>query len=551
MIRDEKMRKQISSQSGFATLIALIMLAMLSLIGLAAVSTSDDDANIAGNGLQEMRAFYAAEAGLERAAAALETEYDSTGAPPTVMPSGTEVVNGCQVTYASATDGVAEQRTLTHGTLTGLHALVNSFSLTSVAVNAADRAKVETAQTFETALVPIFQFAVFYGNDLEIAPGPAMDLIGRVHTNGSLWIQADNELRMDSYVTAAGSILHGRKGAGGVSSGDILIKDANGNHVSMKEGAGWLEATDAHWYDSSVARWQGRVQDSTHGQQALNVPLTQDAAGDPHKLIEPSAGNPDSYETKAALKFIDRRAYQKADTLWVDVTDSMISTGVISFTNNKFTDQREAKNVDLMELDIGKMYDEGFDPSSGVIYCSDRSAGPDFPAVRVFNADELDDGLTIASENPVYTLGDYNSVDKKPAAILADAVTFLSSAWDDSKSAGSKDYRIAVNTTVNASYLTGNIETTVSNYNGGFENLPRFLETWSGKDFNWSGSAVNLWSSVQATGTWNGTYYSPPDRNWLYDTDLDDPTNLPPETPVIRVFQRTGWKQEYVGYSGE
>ncbi|MCK4606187.1 MAG: hypothetical protein KAU35_02705 [candidate division Zixibacteria bacterium] len=545
------MRKQISSQSGFATLIALIMVAMLSLIGLAALSTSDDDANIAGNQLQEMRAFYAAEAGLEQAAAILEAEYDSTGAPPTVMPSGTDEVNGCQVAFSCATDGVAGQTMLTHGTLVGLHALVNSFSLTSVAVNAADRAKVEMAQTFETALVPIFQFAIFYGNDLEIAPGPAMNLMGRVHTNGDLWVQAGDVLNMDSYMTAAGSILHGRKGPGGVSAGDVLIKDANGNYVSMKEGAGWLDANDAHWYDSSAARWQGRVQDSTHGQAALNVPLTQDAAGDPHKLIEPASGNPDSYETKADLKFIDRRAYQMVDTLWVDVTDSMVSTGVITFTNNQFTDQREAKNVDLMELDIGKMYDEGFDPSGGVIYYSDRSLGPDFPAMRVSNADELDDGLTIASENPVYTLGDFNSVNKKPAAILADAVTFLSSAWDDLMGGSSVDDREAVNTTVNASYLTGNIETTVSNYNGGFENLPRFLEKWGGKDFNWSGSAVNLWSSVQATGNWNGTYYTPPNRNWQYDSDLDDPANIPPETPVIRVFQRTGWRQEYVGYSGE
>jgi len=57
---------------------------------------------------------------------------------------------------------------------------------------------------------------------------------------------------------------------------------------------------------------------------------------------------------------------------------------------------------------------------------------------------------------------------------------------------------------------------------------------------------VNLWYSQQACGTWNGSYYSPPDRNWKYDTDLNDPNRLPPETPVVRVFQRTGWRQEHV-----
>ena len=35
----------------------------------------------------------------------------------------------------------------------------------------------------------------------------------------------------------------------------------------------------------------------------------------------------------------------------------------------------------------------------------------------------------------------------------------------------------------------------------------------------------------------------------VYDTDLDDPNKLPPESLVVRVFQRTGWKQSNVGYT--
>jgi hypothetical protein len=161
----------------------------------------------------------------------------------------------------------------------------------------------------------------------------------------------------------------------------------------------------------------------------------------------------------------------------------------------------------------------------------------------------LDAGLTVASANPVYTLGDYNSTNKKPAAIMADAVTFLSGNWDDTKGSWSKSDRQAIATKVNASFLTGNVETTASDYSGGLENLPRFLEDWSGRNFTWRGSMVNLWTSTQATGTWNGTYYSPPNRDWAYDTDLDDPNKLPPETPVVRVFQSLGWKEEFVGYN--
>ncbi|MDH4157049.1 MAG: hypothetical protein OEW00_07225, partial [candidate division Zixibacteria bacterium] len=441
-------------------------------------------------------------------------------------------------------NGAPVKRTLTTGTLAGLHALVKSFTIHSVGANPSENAKVLMSQSFETALVPIFQFAVFYGNDLEIAPGPDMTLIGRVHSNGNLWLQADNSLQMDSYVTAGGNILHGRKGPGTVGTGDVLVKDALGNYVSMKEGSGWLEATDAHWYDSSVARWQGRVQDSTHGQGSLNVPLNG-ATGNPHALVERGSGNPDSYEHKATLKIIDGSAWQLIGGVWSDVTADMTAKGIISSTNNKFYDARELKWVDVTELDMQKVYDEGYAPANGVLYFSDKTG--DFPGLRINNGEELGAPLTLASENPVYTLGNYNSKDKKPAAIMADAVTFLSGAWDDSKSSSTKDSRVAAQTTVNASFMTGNIETTDADYNGGFENLPRFLEVWSGTKFSWSGSMVNLWNSAQADGSWNGNYYSPPIRDWFYDTDLDDPNNLPPEAPVVRVFQRTGWKQEYVG----
>jgi hypothetical protein len=378
-----------------------------------------------------------------------------------------------------------------------------------------------------------------------------MSLIGRVHTNSNLYIQANSLLTMDSYVTAAGDILHGRKGPGGVGSGDVLIRDTHGNYVSMKDGAGWLDASDGNWYDSSVARWGGRVQDAAHGQQELNLPLSN--SDDPHKLIERGDANPDSYEHLADLVIKDGTVLRRlADGSWADVSAAMVADGTLTYTSDQFYDQREGEWVDCTELDIEKMYDNGHAPTNGVVYFADKPTGGRWPALRVKNSKELDAGLTLASEAPLYTLGDFNSTNKKPAALMADAVTFLSNDWEtngyDAKSTMAKDQRLARATTVNCSYLTGNVETTASDYNGGFENLPRFLEVWSGQDFTWSGSAVNLWNSRQADGTWSGAYYSPPNRDWSYDTDLDNPANHPPETPTVRVFQRVGWQQEFVNF---
>lgn len=544
------MKKRISkSERGMATFVALIMVGMLTMLGLAALSTSDDEVKISGNDLHETQAFYAAESGLQMASAHLQDEYAITGAPPLVMPEGSEAMNLCTVAYGAEDAGPAAVRELTTGSLAGLHGLVKSFNLTSTAINSAQHAKVTLKEQFETALVPIFQFAVFYGNDLEIAPGPDMTLMGRVHSNGNLWVQAGSTLRMDSYVTASGKILHGRKGPEPVANGDVQIKDATGAYVSMKLGGGFLDANSPGWYDSSVSRWDGRVKDSAHGQGTLNLPLASSASGDAHKLIERESGNPDSYETKATLKIINGVAYRKVGAAWVDVTPTFTALGIMTVTNDKFKDQRENKRVDVTDFDVQKLYTNGYAPSNGVIYFSDKTAGKDFPALRLKNGSTLNSGLSIASENPIYTVGNFNSVDKKPAALMADAITFLSSSWNDVMGDSSKAKRVAVATTVNASYLTGNVNTTPANYNGGFENLPRFLENWSGKNFTWKGSAVNLWNSKQAIGLWGGTYYTPPNRVWAYDVDLDDPNKLPPETPAIRVFQRTGWQQEDVGYA--
>jgi len=541
--------RTLSSERGVATLIALLMIGMLLLIGLAALTTSDDESQIAGNEWREMRAFYAAEAGLEQAMATLQTEYDSTGLPPAEMPSGAEAINGCDVSYGSTDDGAAVMRLLSTGELAGLRALVKTFSVDATAVDDADGSQILMSQTFEVALVPIFQFAIFYGTDLEIAPGADMSLIGRVHSNGNMYLQANNTLTMDCFVTASGNIIHGRKGPGAVGTGDVEVKNGVGDYVSMKMGSDWLDSDYEDWYDSSLSRWNGRVKDEAHGQQALNLPLA--SGTDPHALIERADDNPDSYENKATLKIIDGVALRLADDgSWADVTAAMLADGTMKYTADKFTDKRENQTIDCTELDVTKMYDNGHAPRNGVVYFSDeKTAASEYPALRLVNGTTLDAGLTIASENPMYTLGNFNSTQKKPAALLADAVTFLSTNWDDANSALDKASRVAKRTEVNASYMTGNVETTASNYSGGFENLPRFLEKWTNVNFTWKGSAVNLWNSTQANSNWNGTYYDPPNRIWSYDTDLDDPTKLPPETPMIRVFQRTGWQQKYVGYA--
>ena len=427
---------------------------------------------------------------------------------------------------------------------TEIAGLVKTYEIEAIGTSLIDGSQVKLTQQFEAALIPIFQFAVFYDNDLEIAPGPDMTLIGRVHSNGNLWVQAGTNLNMDSYVTCAGNLLHGRKGPGVVVDGNVYIKDTDGNYRNMKNADNsFLESTDSYWYDSASTRWDGRVQDAAFGQRPLNLPLNN--SGDPHKLIERGSGNADSYEHLAAIKVIDGAIYAQIGGVWQDIT-GILPAGTV--TNKSFYDAREGTNVNATEIDMSLFKSSGYYPGGGIMYASDDRSGT-FNALRLTNGADLGRPLSIFSENPVYVEGNFNSVNKQPAAIAGDAVTFLSNAWADSASTLGKDSRIATPTVCNVSILTGNTNTTSTDYNGGLENLPRFLENWENVRFTWSGSMINLWNSQQANGNWNDTYYTPPIRDWLYDSDLDDPAKLPPGTPMLRVFQRTGWKQDQVGYT--
>jgi hypothetical protein len=538
------MNKRCKSEGGFTTLIFLSLLLMLTLLGINAIMTSTADVDIAGYELNSSYALYAAEAGLEKGAAELREQYDKFGVPPIALPNDTLTLGNYGVRYVVTKPGGTVLKVLTTGAYRGLNSLSDEYEITAVASSANLKAKTTLKMTVDASVVPVFQFAVFYEGDLEIAPGPAMTLGGRVHSNADMYLASENNLRIDSYTTAAGSIFHGRSPLSGMASanGDVQIKDANGNYQSMKNTDGtWLDAHKADWVTSSISRWQGKVEDKDHGMTELKLPVV--ASGQSVDMINPAGtSNVDSYERKAGLKIVNGQVYwRKPDSTWQNVTSTFTSTGII--VSKTFRDQREGKDVYSTDIDVSKLNTSAYWPTNGIVYTSNDGGG-NLTATRLVNGSELHDKMTVASNNPVYTQGNYNTTNKKAAAIMTDAYTVLSNSWDDAKSTLTKSDRVASNTTVNVAYMTGNKISGSgggTSYSGGYENLPRFLETWSGKTLTWKGSSVCLWQSRQATGTWGGGCYDPPTRSWVFDQDFLNPTMLPPGTPLISIVQKTSW----------
>jgi hypothetical protein len=59
-------------------------------------------------------------------------------------------------------------------------------------------------QTFQAAIIPVFQFAVFYNLNLEMDPGQPQNILGPVFCNASIW-EGNADLTFSSTVQAVGT----------------------------------------------------------------------------------------------------------------------------------------------------------------------------------------------------------------------------------------------------------------------------------------------------------------------------------------------------------
>ena len=119
---------------------------------------------------------------------------------------------------------------------------------------------------------PLFSYAIFYNMTLEFIVGPAMEVIGPVHTNADLYLECDNSLLFDDRVTAVGKIYHDLRRHNGtivygtetVGTGTISFRNKAGNAISMKSGSNWIDSKYSDWYKTSLKLWEGNVQDEAY-----------------------------------------------------------------------------------------------------------------------------------------------------------------------------------------------------------------------------------------------------------------------------------------------
>lgn len=568
--RDEPAPLRGHSCGGYA-LFSVVILGGISLAIAASVlrwSASNSALNTRNN--QYFRTVAAAEAATEKVVSAMTADYDKNGeygndshlgdyrgsvplASESDVWSMYEFSDGDGGMGRTTVEkvGATEYRVLS-SQYQGLYGFATRWRVLANAreKNASFDIPAGVQQDLEMATIPLFQFAIFYNIDLEINPGPDMTITGPVHGNTDIYAQPQGKLTFQSDVTAAGRIIHDKK------PGDPLGRSV-GTIVYQAE------------HDGGVS--------------TLNLPIgTNNSAAAVREVVErpPADESPTSamgqqrFYNKADLVILVRDGGASVTSGRADSFGTIIpaeQTAAWLDSAVTFYNKREGKTVKTTQIDIGKLISWNatnsllrplLSATKGdirTLYVADErtQTSSTESGVRLVNGQTLlPQGLTVATPNPLYVRGHYNcdtaEIGKlettwaKPAALVADAITVLSTAWNDANSTKALSSRVAQPTTVNAALLAGIVPTVSGSYSGGVENFPRFLEDWSSRAFTYNGSMVVMFPSRFATAPWVGTgssigIYNPPMRQWAFDRNFRDPVKLPPGTPTVRALVRVNW----------
>ena len=597
-------------QCGFALVGSILFLLVAMSLVSAYITATTIELKIVGASSKSVTGFYAAEAGLNMRAEDFRQKLIAFTTPTGTPPEGSsncttpsEYGTGdyqCSfdalgkteiVTWVKETGAGSQQVTIPPGEkFQNLHAFESEYSVISQAKDTLGKTTALLELQFKTRAVPIYQFAAFYDKDLEILPGPEMFLGGPVHTNGDLYLDAGKKLTINGQITVGGDIYRGRKNDSSCKKNKIMVYDPV-TPLALLEDCDRGATSRVKVSTDDAATYNGQI---VLGVDKLSLP--EISVSDPNQnanffrladlrlaLKLNSSNIPDTTNAPTAIE-----VRNLDNTVNVDATDKLNDPSLCPGTaygrsvgnSTSFYDYREDNQKKMLEIDIQGLLDCAYnqnileagraindDTQDGLVFHftvdgPNSIIGANSYGVRLRDAEELQSsepsaplvkGLTIVTDQALYTWGDFNSTNKIPASMISDAYNVLSNAWTDQPYPCSGDcwsQRKASETTVNSAIVTGTDSTGDSEgpggkdsgkYNGGLENYFRFHENWSGVTYHTYGSFVSLGNPRYSDGSWSygKPVYTAPKRDYGYDTDFNLPENMPPMALTFFISKTT------------
>jgi hypothetical protein len=293
------------NERGSATLTAILILTLLALFTAATMARVTTEATVMGNDYANTKAFYAAQASLELMSRNFNKVFDTqlrpSSADLTRIMNTKPDIDGFDFVQTITQSNAGDAKPIDDGPFSGLISLRTPYRLDSVATYP-NGSQVQLTRTFYNHQIPIFQFGIFYNDDMEFHPGPRFDFGGRVHSNGNLFLMSGNDLYFRSRVTAVGEVVRwmSRNGiaqgqSGWSWDGNVWVADPAGNFQAVTRGSvnggPDVASNNADMPDGTLnTTWSADSQifggNLLARQRPLRLPLQINSSSDPIELVK-------------------------------------------------------------------------------------------------------------------------------------------------------------------------------------------------------------------------------------------------------------------------
>ncbi len=300
-------RARLRNEDGSALVITLLILILLMAFAAIAISRTTTEITMTGNDIAEGKTFAASEASLESMTRDFVDVFEAKLVPTDadILAIKQKNVPGFEkFTFATEIVKTSESTptVLTGGSYSGLYSLRDAWEVNSYATDTSTDVKVQLKRRFYSDRIPIFQFGIFYEDDLELNRPPLFTFGGRVHTNGNLFVTAQkntsNGIHFDSRTTAVGEVVNDiwKPGTGtsftkGIDDqNNVFFNDASGAPQELITGEGSVNcasptgtnvfastpnlpncSANSNWSIQKV-KFQGNLDNHL---KKLNMPLSQ------------------------------------------------------------------------------------------------------------------------------------------------------------------------------------------------------------------------------------------------------------------------------------
>ena len=526
-----KLRSRLNSQAGIALFASLSMLALLATLFAAYFLITQTEQRMAKGSKDSQSGFNAAEAALNLRAEDIRATFRDWDRPVGTSPSSTDACEGtnqgsgdfvCRtyefntghhaISYVREEAGNPYSTILPPGeTFAGLTAQEYRYTVRSIGRNSLNNNEAILDLAFFSRLVPLFQFAIFFQEDLELFNGATMTVDGRVHTNSDMYIapQTGGQTDFTGQVTVANTLYRGQKAQSSCSgyTGTARVSDtpdkAHPNYIALpacsssratvtdfaawkdnlRSAVGTVKVPDVSVIDSFSSNdyWQladlrlvlrldgsGNVLTTNSatgvevvGTDGVNIPAATAAL---HHVNCPGL------ITQGASSFsVGERGAEDSSALRL-YREYQYNATLNNFQRTMEVDMGALLNcIERYPIIMGsRLLDDSTENGLVFFLAIDgplSSAAHNNYSVRIRNGARLQSnlagahtvqGLTVVSDQGLVVWGDYNSSGWVPAALMSDTLWLLSNAWTDAESLVADTFSRAGNaTSVYAALLSG------------------------------------------------------------------------------------------------